>query len=219
MFRFNLFQTYFLIATWTSLMNPIVLSNKTLINLLNNGGYAIISAEHNPNLSNNEFGLTDEAIQERLGNLSTDLTNKYLYSNVLGVYDGASEYSFLVILHNDLPDRERALIYRLGEKYNQDSVIYVKQALPVVQQLIYTTGPLNGTYVEGQGYKILTTDVTDNYSSVQLCSNVTLTFTLNFDFEQMITNNNTKTKTQQLIKHHAQNRMRNQLRKSIRLVH
>lgn len=197
-------------------MNPITFSNVTLIHLLNNGGYALISAERNPT---NELHLTDEIVQERLGNLSTDLTNIYLYSNILGKYDGATENSFLVVLHNESPDEERKTICQLGEKYHQDSVIYVKQALPVIQQLIYTTGPLSGTYVEGQGYEILPTNVTDNYSNVQLCPDDALTFTLNFDFEQMITEHNNKTKTQQLIQHHARNKILNQWRESKRLVH
>jgi hypothetical protein len=193
-------------------MNPITFSNLTLINLLNNGGYAIISAEHNPALSSNELVLTDEVIQERLGNLSADLTNIFLYSNVLGMYDEYLENSFLVVLHNNSPDKERTAICQLGEKYNQDSVIYVKQASPVIQQLIYTTGPLNGTYVEGQGYKILSANATDNYSSVRLCPNSVLTFSLNFDFEHMFTAPHTKTRTEQLIHHHARNRALNRLR-------
>ena len=195
-------------------MNPIKLSNLTLINLLNNGGYAIISADHNPALSSNEFNVSDEVIQERSGNLSTDLTNIYLYSNVLGMYDESLEHSFLVILHNDSPEKERTTICKLGEKYNQDSVIYVKQASPVIQQLIYTSGSLNGTYIEGQGYRILSGNVTDNYSSIHLCPNNVLTFTLNFDYETMITADNNKTKTRQLIQHHARNREFNRLRQS-----
>ncbi|UJR08617.1 hypothetical protein I4U23_012876 [Adineta vaga] len=196
-------------GTWISSMNPITFSNTTLINLLNNGGYAIISAGRNPSLSSNEFILTDVMIQESLGNLSNDLTNTFLYSNVLGKYDGAIEDSFLVVLHNQSPDQERTIIYELGEKYHQDSVIYVKQASPVLQQLIYTTGPLNGTYIEGEGFKILSGNVTDNYSNVHLCPNDVLTFTLNFDFEHMITRDNSRIKTQQLLEHHARNRILN----------
>ena len=199
-------------------MNPVAFSNLTLINLLNSGGYAIISAGQNPALLPREHNSTDGINQERLGNLSDDLTNIYLYSNVLGMYDGSKEDSFIVILHNDSPDQERTAIYQLGEKYYQESVIYVKQASPVIQQLIYTTGPFSGTYVEGQGYKILSGNVTDNYSTVRLCPNDVLTFTLNFDFEQMITAPNNKTRTQQLVHHHARNRMLNQLRQSIRSV-
>ena len=189
-------------------MNPISFSNSTLINLLNIGGYAIISAGHNPTLSSGVH------VRERLGNLSTDLTNHFLYSDVLGMYDESLENSFLVVLHNNSPDKERATICRLGEKYNQDSVIYVKRALPVIQQLIYTTGPLNGTYVEGQGYRILPANVTDNYSSVRLCHNTTLIFSLNFDFNYMFTAPNTKRRTEQLIHHHARNRARNQIHRS-----
>ena len=193
-------------------MNPMVLPNMTLINLLNHGGYAILSAARNPSLSYSEFNLTDDVIRERLGNLSDDITNNFLYSNVLGKYDESLENSFLVILHNNSPDKERTLICQLGEKYNQDSVIYVRQSSPVIQQLIYTSGPLNGTYVEGQGYKILSPNVTDNYSSVRLCSNRTLTFTLNFNFDYMTTMPGKKTRTQKLIRHHARNRMLNRLR-------
>jgi hypothetical protein len=199
-------------------MNPITFSNLTLINLLNKGGYAIVSAERNPALSSNELNLSDGIFQERLGNLSDDITNIYLYSNVLGKYDGAMENSFLIILHNNSPDQERSVIYQLGEKYNQDSVIYVKQASPVIQQLIYTTGPLNGTYVEGQGYEILSANTTDNYSSVRLCPNDVLTFTLNFNFDYMVTANSNRIKTQQLFQHHARNKMVNRLRQSTRSV-
>lgn len=215
-FKLYISTTLSSLATWIASMNPIKLSNETLINLLNNGGYAIISAERNPALASSEFDLTDNIIRERLGNLSTDITNIYLYSNVLGMYDESQENSFLVVLHNILSDQERTTICKLGEKYNQDSVIYVKQASPVIQQMIYTTGPLNGTYIEGQGYKILSANVTDNYSSVHLCPNNTLTFTLNFDYEQMITTDNKKIKTQELIRHHARNRVFNRLRQSIK---
>lgn len=184
-------------------MNPIKLSNSTLINLLNHGGYGIISAARNPSL------ISREMIEESLGNLSADITDTFLYLDVLGKYDESLENSFLIIFHNTAPDKERTLICQLGEKYNQESVIYVKQASPVLQQMIYTTGPLNGTYIEGEGYQILSPNVTDNYSSVRLCSNNTLTFTLNFDFGQMFRSPENKIRTQRLIRHHARNRMLN----------
>ena len=188
--------THYNSATWISSMNPTNFSNSSLINLLNKGGYAIISADRNPSASSGDFNLTDEIINQRLGNLSDDLTNQFLYSNVLGTYDGLHENSFLVVLHNTLPDEERSIICELGAKYNQESVIYVKQAIPVVQQLIYTTGPFNGTYVDGEGYRILSENVTDNYSRVQLCPRDDLTFTLNFNF------------TEELLRHHILNRAR-----------
>ena len=203
--KFLLFE----IEAWTSALNPMTFSNTTLLQLLNDGGYAIISAGRNPALSTKELALTDELVQARLGNLSTDLTNIYLYSDVLGMYDGASEASFLVVLHNESPEQERAAICQLGEKYHQDSIIYVRQASPAVQQLIYTTGPFSGSYVEGQGYEILSTNVTDNYSSIRLCPNGALTFTLNFDFEQMITHQKSRSRTTQLLEHHARNRVLN----------
>ena len=191
-------------------MNPTVLSNTTLLRFLDSGGYAILSADRNPALEIGEVTLTSDIFQERLGNLSNDLTNVYLYANILGSYDGAKEESFFVVLHDKSPAEERRSIFQLGEKYHQDSVIYVKRAKPVVQELIYTTGPLSGTSVEGQGYEILSGNITDNYSSVSLCPNGTVMFTLNFDFHQMVTADGVRTKSSLLVQHHARNRVRNQ---------
>ena len=145
----------------------------------------------------------------RLANLSSDLTNLYLYSNILGMYDGKQENSFLVVLQNERPADERSLLYQLGVKYQQESIIYVQQSSPVIQQLIYTTGPFSGTYVEGQGYRILCGNTTENYSRVQLCPTDVLTFTLNFNFEQMIiAADQRRVRTQMLVEHHARKRQR-----------
>lgn len=200
-------------------MNPISVSNSTLINLLNKGGYALISAGRNPSAKSGDFHVTDETINERLGNLSTDLTNSFLYSNVDGMYDGLQEKSFLVVLRNISPEQERTTMCELGAKYNQESIIYVKQATPVVQQLIYTTGPFNGTYVEGEGYRILPANVTDNYSRVRLCPTSELTFSLNFHFGEMVVSaDGRRMQTQELIGHHAQNRLLAQWYKSTHFI-
>ena len=191
-------------------MNPTVLSNATLLQFLDSGGYAILSADRNPALETCEVSITGDMLQQRLGNLSNDLTNVYLYANILGTYDGAKEESFFVVLHDLSHAEERQRIFELGEKYHQDSVIYVKRAKPVVQELIYTTGPLSGASVEGQGYKILSGNITDNYSSVNLCPEGTVMFTLNFDFNQMVSADGARTKSSLLIPHHARNRVRNQ---------
>jgi hypothetical protein len=175
----------FSLASWLSPLNPLGVSRSTLLHLLDTGGYAMLSAD-----------------AARLANLSSDLTDLYLYSNILGMYDGTQENSFLVVLQNERPADELSLLYQLGEKYQQESIIYV-------QQLIYTTGPFSGTYVEGQGYRILCGNTTENYSRVQLCPTDVLTFTLNFDFEQMIVAaDQRRIRTQMLVEHHARKRQR-----------
>ena len=180
------------LAAWLSSLNPLSVSRPTLIHLLDTGGYAMLSAA-----------------PERLANLSSDLTDLYLYSNILGVYDGTQENSLLVVLQNDRPADERALLYQLGVKYQQESIIYVQQSSPVIQQLIHTTGPFSGTYVEGEGYQILCGNTTENYSRVQLCPNDVLTFTLNFNFQEMIiASDQRRIRTQLLVEHHARNRQR-----------
>jgi len=153
--------------------------------------------------------LTNETIQERTDHLITDLTNKFVYSSVLGVYNGDSETSFLVILHNTSPNEDRKEIVRLGKKYNQESVIYVKRATPAIEQLIFTTGVDTGKIIEAGSYSELPANVTDNYSSLQLCSNDSFTFTINFEFEHVIVGK-TEIKTQEIVDHFASNRMINQ---------
>ena len=186
-------------SSWIASVNPTTFSNTTLIHLLDAGGYAILSSDRPPDFD------------KPCGNLSADLVNLYLFSPILGVYDGAKENSFFVVLHNVRPHEERSFFYQLGMKYDQDSIIYVPQSVPVRQQLIYTTGALNGTYVEGEGYRILSNDTTDNFSSVPLCPDNKLMFTLNFDFEQMMTPSHRRIRTQILLRHHAENRRKNHL--------
>ena len=194
-------------------MNPISFSNRTLFELLNIGGYAILSADRNPAMGMAESQLTDAFIEERFDNLSNDLKKIYAFSHVVGRYDGAEEKSLLVVLHNDCPNDERTFFIGLGEKYNQDSIIYVKQSFPVIQQMIYTTGLLNGTYVEGEGYEILSANTTDNYSRLKLCPDETISFTLNFNFDEAIFSdpNSRRLKTKIIHDHHKQNRQWNKI--------
>jgi hypothetical protein len=201
---------FIFIGEWVSIVNPITFSLTTVQRLLNNGGYAIISAGRNPAIPSDVI-LSDAIIEQRTANLTADLTNIFLYSAILGVYDGSSETSFFITLHNQSPDQERAAVMILGEKYNQDSIIYVRRKTPTIQQLIYTTGQFKGKYVQGQGYDELLGNVTDNYSRLQICSNTSYTFTLNFNFETMIAGR-VAIQTRQLIDHHANNRMINQKR-------
>lgn len=195
---------------WISIVNPVTFSLTAVELLLNCGGYALISAGRNPSIPSDVI-LTDEVIQQRTDNLTADLRNIFLYTSILGVYDGRTKTSFFIILHNKSPDQERAAIMALGTKYNQETIIYVKKSTPTIQQLIHTTGEYKGKYVQGQGYEKLLGNETDNYSKLQACPNSSYTFTLNFNFETMITGR-TAIQTRELIEHHANNRLINQKR-------
>ncbi|CAF3814687.1 unnamed protein product [Rotaria sp. Silwood1] len=164
-------------CTWISIINPITYPQSAAERLLNEGGYVIISAGRN-NKMLSDRNMSDEIIQERTVNLTNDLTNLYAYSSMQGVYNGDNETSFFVTLHNISPDTERSAFIQLGEKYNQESIIYVKRAIPTIQQFIYTTGVFSGKYVEGQGYEVLTTNVTDDYSELTLWPNGIFKFIL-----------------------------------------
>ncbi|CAF3454939.1 unnamed protein product, partial [Rotaria sp. Silwood2] len=110
--------------------------------------------------------LSDDTIQERTINLTIEFTNLYAYSSMLGVYNGDNETSFFVVLHNVSPNAERSAFIQLSHKYNQEAIIYVKRATPTIQQFIYTTGEFSGKYVEGQGYEVLITNATNDYSEL-----------------------------------------------------
>lgn len=187
------------VGGWISNINPMIFSRKTIDDLLNYGGYAMISAGRNPAIWS-DFNLTDEMIAKRTKELIADIQSTFLYTSMFGVYDGGAERSFLLVLHNISPRREREKLVRLGEKYNQDSIIYVRRVHPVIQQLIYTTGQHQGRFVQGRGYRKLPSNSTDNYSRLELCPNDTYQFTLNFNFDQM------KMLTKELLDHHQINR-------------
>ena len=172
------------VGGWISNINPITFSRKTIEYLLNHGGYAMISAGRNPAIWT-DFNLIDEMIAKRTEELIDDIRSTFLYTSMFGVYDGGAERSFLLVLHNISPKKEREKLIRLGEKYNQDSIIYVRQVQPVIQQLIYTTGRHQGQFVQGKGYQKLPSNTTDNYSRLEFCPNGTYQFTLNFNFDQM----------------------------------
>ncbi|UJR30676.1 hypothetical protein I4U23_018200 [Adineta vaga] len=195
---------------WMSSINPLTFSRKTIEHLLNNGGYAIISAGRNPAMLNDLY-LSDYVIQQRTNKLIDDIKDFYIYSSIIGSYDGGIERSFFLILHNESPQDELEELFRLGEKYNQDSIIYVKKSKPVIQQLIYTTGHYRGRYVKGNGYERLQSNVTDNFSRVHLCSNITFEFTLKFNFNIMY-RDKIVIQTDKLLDYHHKNQQANKQR-------
>ncbi|CAF0927302.1 unnamed protein product [Adineta steineri] len=195
---------------WVSVLNPITFSQNTIEHVLNDGGYAILSAGRNP-ATWTDLQLNDKTIQKRSEQLVDDIKDTYVYSPVIGVYDGGIETSFFILLHNDSPDDELEDLIQLGKKYNQDSIIYVRKDKPTIEQLIYTSGHYQGRHVEGTGYQKLPFNVTDNYSKVKLCSNMTFTFTLNFNFKYMFIDK-LRIRTNQLIDHHNRNHEANKER-------
>ncbi|CAF1521453.1 unnamed protein product, partial [Didymodactylos carnosus] len=169
-----------------------VYSQQSFVHLLSVGGYVIISAGRNPSIPT-DMNLSDRQIDHRTDTLKADLEkNLYLFSTVLGVYDGGREVSFFISLHDRRDDslHERQQFMKMGTKYNQDSIIYTKGItdkyfMNVTQQLIYTTGQHMGNWVQGKGYVEFHKNVTDNYSEIQLCPTHSYVFSLNFNFTQM----------------------------------
>jgi hypothetical protein len=92
-------------------------SKQEVIDILETGRFALVSAGKNPNL---EADMSEEAQAERHEKLKQQLVaDGYQFTPVEGKY-GEEENSFLVWVH----DATREDSIKLGEDYNQDSVIY-----------------------------------------------------------------------------------------------
>lgn len=125
-----------------------VASVKDLDVILTRTTFAMISAGKNPN-SKEDAGLTEEKIKERDGELKADLKKSgYVYTSTRGKY-GNPEESIMVLCH----DANKEELKRLGERYNQDSVLFSRNGKA---QLIKTTGPDKGKIaMAGRGHEIL----------------------------------------------------------------
>lgn len=138
--------------------------------LLESGTFALISAGRNPAIED-DTALEDKAIKERHKKLEGDLVEGgYAYSPVTGHYEG-SEDSFLVMVH----DADSKHMEELGEKYNQDSVIYSEGGKA---QGIYTTGENKGKMVYGEGHEVTPT-ATDYFTEFSHPDGGTTKFSLN----------------------------------------
>lgn len=154
----------------------VKLTKSELKQILDSGKFALISAGRNP-ANTADMNLTDEQVEERYGDLKSDLVDGgYAYTEVEGHYGGV-ERSFLVMVH----EAEEADVYDLGEKYNQDSIIHANKGK---QKMIYTTGDHSGSYIFGTGWEEKP-EATDYYTEVETTDEGSFRFSLNFNFDKM----------------------------------
>ncbi|VVB58129.1 Phage Mu protein F like protein [Candidatus Anstonella stagnisolia] len=144
--------------------------------VLEHGHYGLISAGRNPN-SPADKNLSIEQLKQRSQRLKADLITKgYMFTPVIGKY-GEIEDSFLIMAHD--PDEKD--LAELGMKYNQDSVILVREKK---NQMIYTSGENINRKVIGLGYTPVGQDAADYYTEITLANGKKIRFTLGFDFSK-----------------------------------
>jgi ppGpp synthetase/RelA/SpoT-type nucleotidyltranferase len=142
--------------------------------LLDEGKFSFVSAGRNP-ANEEDMKLSDEQITERYNKLRNDLQDMgYVFTKVTGHY-GGEEDSFLVMAH----DAEKEDMVKLGEKYNQDSVIYADKGR---QEMHYTVGKNKGQHQKGEGWQE-TPDAEDFYSVIKTSDGKEVKFALNFKDE------------------------------------
>lgn len=140
------------------------------LDILEVGRFAIVSAGKNPNL---EKDMTPEAAAERHEQLRKRLVEEgFQFTQVLGQYEGPED-SFLVWIH----DADRETANKLGEEFNQDSVIYGENG---VYEMHYTTGDRKGTVEEVTEPPSDASDWDDYYTEIPLADGSTYRFNINF---------------------------------------
>jgi HK97 family phage portal protein len=154
---------------------PVKLSREQLNEVLDNGTFALVSAGKNPKIEA-DMALTNEQISERYKNLESSLKESgYAYTAVQGHYSG-KEDSFLIQIH----EAEREEIIQLGEKYNQDSIIFTQAQK---NEMVYTTGADKGKSVKGTGYS-WEDNADDFYTEVGHPDGTVSKFQLKFNFDE-----------------------------------
>jgi hypothetical protein len=153
------------------------LTKAELAEILKTGKYALISAGKNPNHAE-DSQLDDNTVNARYQSLEGDLkTDGFTYTKVKGHY-GGEEDSFLVMIH----DADKAHVTKLGEKYNQDSVIYSDAGK---HEMLYTTGKNKGSKHDGSGFEEKA-DAEDYYTEISHAGGGGKSkFSLKFDFDSL----------------------------------
>lgn len=162
--------------------------------ILKDSKYSLVSAGANTKdtpAGRADAGKSKEFFKERHASLKDDLEKGgYQFTEVLGKY-GAVEDSFLVMAH----DANRKDMIALGEKYNQDSIIYAENGR---QEMIYTTpsyferelpygvvqrvpAPKGSAHV-GERFQNIPSLQSDFYTQVKLGKGTVARFSLEFDF-------------------------------------
>ena len=153
----------------------VKLSKDELTTVLKQGKYALVSAGINP-ADEKDAKLSSPEVTQRYKALKDDLkAGGFSFSKVTGVY-GDREDSFLVMAH----DIDREEVIKLGEKYNQDSVIYGENGK---QEMHYTVGKNTGKAHLGTGYEDAT-GKEDFYTMVDTPEGQ-IKFALNFNMDEL----------------------------------
>jgi hypothetical protein len=153
----------------------VQLTKAELNYLLSSGKFALVSAGANPEYAAHK-GMTRQEEAKRHRALKSDLVKGgFMHTEVAGHY-GGEEASFLVMVH----DAEPTAIRNLGQKYQQDSVIYSKGGK---NQLFYTYGDKAGEDLcsDGKGWAAKP-DADDYYSVVKHPDGTRTKFALNINF-------------------------------------
>lgn len=156
----------------------IKLNESELKILFEKGKVMIISPGLNPN-DENEVKSGQEAFEKRKDEMEKEFVqNGFTFIKANGKYEGFEEGSYVVLV----PEIEKKEAMKLGEKYNQDSIVYIENGK---NNLIYTVGDKKGKQYGGEGFKKEDSSKEDNFSQVFLKNGKKMKFNLSFDFSNL----------------------------------
>lgn len=149
-------------------------SQDELQHALDKGKMAIVSAGKNPKDAK-EKDMTPEQQEARHQELLKYLRKEgYKFTEAKGNYDGEEKS---IHVHN-MSEHDAA---KLGEKFNQDSVIHVDKG---EQKMIYTTGENKGKHHKGKGWKEAQ-GAKNYYTELKTRDGKKFKYALNFDFDKL----------------------------------
>lgn len=157
---------------------PIEVTKDDLEYMLDRGVFACISGGPSPH---DPEGFGEDDVEKRYTSLRDDLKELgYKFAPIKGKYGGTEEDSYMVFI----PEAKLKAIVALGEKYNQDSIVFSDRG---VNHLVYTTGENKGQEHVGTGWEKRSETDDDFWSEAGYEENgkkKTFRFLLNLDFDK-----------------------------------
>ncbi len=156
----------------------IELNEQELHHILNGGKYALVSAGPNPRIDSHK-DMTEDDKTRRHEKLRGELEERgYMHTGVVGHYEGRED-TFLVMIH----DANREDVRRLGEMFQQDTVIYSEDGK---HELHYTHGENHKKNLcsEGKGWEVKP-DAKDLFTHMKHPDGGSTKFALNINFKEL----------------------------------
>lgn len=126
---------------------PSHFTKKNIEETVKHGTYAMIES-----VSSEDIEISESKQKEKFDLLGQRLAdNGFPHQQITGTYEGiTTKFSFFVMMSEEVDFKKfRQIIFRLGEEFKQESVIFSSKE---VVELVFTTGTNTGKALTGKGF-------------------------------------------------------------------